>query len=235
MRLITNDKLIARQSKIARYATFGALAILLGSLVTSFNTAYIVLAYGTLFVGMALAYVGSSLGYKWVKEPRADQALAKALKGFDNKHHLYNFLLPVAHVLVTPTGVLVFLVKQHDGKISLANGRWTRAWAWGRLFGGMGQGALGNPLAELDAEIEKLEKFLAEKLPNAPMIPVNGYVVFSDPRAELSLDDSAAPVVRVDDLKETLRKTKHGAMLAPKIVDDLVRAFDETADAKTAK
>jgi hypothetical protein len=87
MRLITNDKLIARQSKIARYATFGALAILLGSLVTSFNTAYIVLAYGTLFVGMALAYVGSSLGYKWVKEPRADQALAKALKGFDNKHH----------------------------------------------------------------------------------------------------------------------------------------------------
>ena len=64
MRLTTNEKLITRQAKIARYTTFASLAILLGSLVISqAYTTYIALAYGTLFVGIILAYVGSSLGY----------------------------------------------------------------------------------------------------------------------------------------------------------------------------
>ena len=86
MRLTTNAKLIERQSKLARYATFGGLAILLGSLITSFmsNTFPIAVAYGLLFVGFLLAYIGAVLANKYIKEPRADQALEKALKGFDN-------------------------------------------------------------------------------------------------------------------------------------------------------
>ncbi|MGE5263327.1 MAG: nuclease-related domain-containing protein, partial [Acidobacteriota bacterium] len=119
MRLITNDKLIERQAKIARYATFGGLAVLLGSLVTSFSGNFpIVVAYGLLFVGFGLAYVGAMLANKWIKEPRADNALAKALKGLDNKNQLYNYLLPANHVLLTPTGLLVFKVKSNDGKIT---------------------------------------------------------------------------------------------------------------------
>jgi hypothetical protein len=234
MRVTTNDKLIERQAKVARYATFGGLAVLLGSLVTSFTGNFpITVAYILLFVGFGLAYVGAVLANKWIKEPRADRALEKALKGFDNKNHLYNYLLPAPHVLLTPTGILLFKVKPNDGMISCRGDQWRSAWRWSRLFGGMGQEPLGNPTADLRADITKMKSFLADKFDGAGTVPIDGYVVFTDPRAQLAIEEPAVPVVRLEDLKDTLRKSRRGAVLPPKLLNDLARTLDEEANAKT--
>lgn len=238
MRLSTNDKLIERQAKIARYATFGGLAILLGSLVLSFTNSIannILLAYVALAIGFFLAMIGSALATKWIKEPRADKALEKALKGFDNKHHLYNYLLPVDHVLLTPTGLIVFKVKHHDGAISYRDGKWKRAWSWSRLFGGMGQEGLGNPTKELENEIAVMRQFLADKIENPALVPIDGYVVFTDPRVQLSIDEPGLPVVKTDDLKDTLRKNKRGAMLSPKLLEQIEQTLNTEANAKTTQ
>ncbi len=235
MRLTTNDKLIERQSKIARYASFAGLAILLGSLIISFQSGgNLLLSYVSLFVGFGLAYFGAVLANKYIKEPRADHALAKALKGFDNKHHLYNYLLPAPHVLLTPTGVLVFKVKSNDGAIFCRGDKWRNTWQWTRLLGGMGQEPLGNPSADLRADIEKIKQLLANKLEGAAAMPVDGYVVFTSPRAQLSLEEPSVPVVRVEELKETLRKTKRGAPLPQKTLDDLAKILDAKANPKAA-
>jgi hypothetical protein len=235
MRVNTNDKLIERQAKIARYATFGGLAILLASLVTSFTGNFpIIVAYALLFFGFSLAYVGAMLANKWIKEPRADHALAKALKGFDNKYHLYNYLFPASHVLLTPSGLLIFRVKSNDGKITCLNDRWSAPFRWSRLFGGMGQDPLGNPSSDLRDDLAKMKKLLAEKVDEAAMVPIDGYVVFSDPRAELYIDNCSVPIVRVEDLKDTLRKSKRGPVLQQKLLDDLDRTLNEQADAKAA-
>jgi len=235
MRLTTNEKFLDRQSKIARYSTFGGLAILVGSLITSFNNAFpIAVAYALLMVGFILAYIGAVLANKYIKEPRADHALEKALKGFDNKNHLYNFLLPVPHVLLTPTGLLVFKVKSHDGPISCNGEKWQRPFQLSRLFGGMGQEGLGNPAAELRAEIAKLKDWLAGKIDNASMVPIDGYVVFSDPRVQLTLEEPTVPVARIEDLKDTLRKGKRGAPLSPELYDKVHQILDEEANGKTA-
>jgi hypothetical protein len=233
MRLSSNDKLIERQSKIARYATFGGLAVLLGSLVISFNNQNIVLAYAALAIGFFLAMVGSTLANKWIKEPRADKALEKALKGFDNKHHLLNYLLPAEHVLITPTGLLVFKVKRQDGTITYQNGKWKYPWRISRLIGGLGAEPLGNPIDEMNAEISAMRKFLTDKVENAALIPIDGYVVFTDPRAQLSIDDASLPVVKTDDLKETLRKSKRGTPLSSQVLGQLERALKPVPDAKT--
>jgi len=225
MRLTTNEKLVARQSKIARYTTYGGLAVLLGAVVVNFFLADLLLSYASLFVGFILAYIGAMLANKWIKEPRADHALEKGLKGFDNKHHLFNYLSPLSHFLITPTGVLVFKVKLLDGTITCVNGKWNRPWKWSRLFGGMGQEALGDPIAELNTEIAAMKKFLADKIDNAPLVPVDGYVVFTDPRVDLSMDDPALPVVKAEDLKETLRKNKRGAVLLVKTQEQLEQAL----------
>ncbi len=234
MRLTTNDKLIERQSKLARYATFGGLVILLGSLITSFsNTFPIEIAYALLFVGFLLAYVGAVLANKYVKEPRADHALEKALKGFDNKNHLYNFLFPTPHLLLTPTGLIVFKVKPQDGSITCRGDKWQRPFQISRLLGGMGQEGLGNPTVELRDEIAKMRNWLADKLDNAAMVPIDGYIVFTDPRAQLTIEESTAPTVRVQDLKDTLRRSKRGAALTPDLYDKLQTALDAEADGKT--
>lgn len=233
MRLTTNDKLIERQSKIARYATFGGLAVLLASLVTSFTGNFpIIVAYGLLLVGFLLAYVGALLANKWIKEPRADVALAKALKGFDNKYHLYNYTLPANHVLLAPTGLVLFKVKSNDGNITVHADKWTSPFRWSRLFGGMGQEPLGNPAADLRADIEKIRKLLADKVENAAIVPVDGYVVFTDPRASLTVDNAPVPVVTVDDLKDVLRKSKRGPVLAPKLLEGVQKTLDEEAATK---
>jgi Nuclease-related domain len=236
MRLTTNAKLIERQSKLARYATFGGLAILLGSLITSFmsSTFPIAVAYGLLFVGFLLAYIGAVLANKYIKEPRADQALEKALKGFDNKNHLYNLVLPVPHVLLTPNGVIVFKVKPQDGQVSCHGETWRRPFQLSRLFGGMGQEGLGNPAADLRADIAKLKEWLANKIDHAANIPIDGYVVFTDPHVELSVEEPAMPVVRVGELKDSMRKSKRSAAIAPELYNQLQNALDEEANAKTA-
>jgi hypothetical protein len=231
MRLTTNDKLIQQRSTWARYLTFAGMGLLLASLVTSFMTDYIALAYGTLLGGFVVAMVGSYLANKWIRPPRADQALEKSLKGFDNKHHLYNYLLPVEHVMVAPSGVWVFKVKSHDDQIVYQNGKWNRPWKWSRLFGAFAQEPLGDPTAELQEDIAKIKQLLAEKIPDMA-IPVDGYVVFSHPRAQLTMDDANLPVVMADDLKDTLRKRKRAEPLPVPILERIEKTFDEYVDAK---
>lgn len=234
MRLTTNDKLIERQAKIARYATFGGLAVLLASLVTSFTGNFpIIVAYGLLVVGFVLAYVGAMLANKWIKEPRADVALAKALKGFDNKYHLYNYFLPANHVLLAPTGLIILKVKSNDGNIAVQGDKWQSPFRWSRLFGGMGREPLGNPASDLRADIEKLRKLLTDKVENAGMIPIDGYVVFTDPKVNLTVENPPVPIIAVEDLKDTLRKSKRGPMLPPKLLDDLQATLDKEAEAKS--
>jgi hypothetical protein len=235
MRLTTNEKLVQQRSTWARYLTFAGMGLLLGSLVLSFMTDYIMLAYGALFAGFVVAMVGSNLANKWVKPPRPDQVLEKSLKGFDNKHHLYNYLLPAEHVLVTPGGALVLKAKYHDGEITCKNGKWNRPWKWTRLFGALAQEPLGNPIAEMQYEIGKLQQILADKIENAATIPVEGYVVFTDPRAHLSIDDSSLPVVLAGDLKEALRKGKRAQPLPSSVLENLDQVLNEYANAKTTK
>lgn len=235
MRLTTNEKLIQQRSTWARYLTFAGMGLLLASLVTTFMTDLLALAYGTLFAGFIIAMIGSYMASKWIKPPRADQVLEKSLKGFDNKHHLYNFLLPAEHVLVTPSGVLVLKTKNHDDQIICKNGKWNRPWKWTRLFGALAQEPLGDPVTEMNYEIGKMQQFLASQSENAAAIPVEGYVVFTSPRVQLSVDDPSLPVVAAGDLKDTLRKNKRGDVLPAPTLENLERTLNEYADAKTAK
>lgn len=233
MRLTTNDKLIQQRSTWARSLTFAGMGLLLASLVTSFMSDYIALAYGTLLSGFTIALIGSYLADKWIKPPRADLALEKSLKGFDHKHHLYNYLLPAEHVLLAPSGVWVFRVKSQDDQITYRSGNWNRPWRWTRLLGAFVQQPLGDPLAELREEITKLERFLADRIPETK-IPIEGYVVFSHPRVQLTLDDSTLPVVTADNLKDTLRKRKREALAAP-LLERIEKLFDEYVNEKTTQ
>jgi hypothetical protein len=236
MRLTRNDKLIASRTKISRYTTFAGLATLFGSLVISFtNNENIALAYGLLAIGFILAYVGATFANKYIREPRADNAIEKALKGFDNKNHLYSWIFPVEHVLLTPNGLIVFRVKPQDGNVICKDDKWRSPFRMANLFGGMGQEPLANPVADLHNDIEAMKKWLTDKVETAALVPVDGYVIFSDPKVNLTVENSSVPALRADDLKDTLRKTKRGAALSPAVYDAIQKAMDEEANGKTTE
>jgi hypothetical protein len=154
-----------------------------------------------------LASVGTYNMNRWVKEPRADQSLDKALKGFDNRHFLYHYTLPAAHVLLAPSGLFVFTVKDHHGEIRCEGEKWRQKFNWGRLLLFFGQEGLGNPTREVRGEVERLRRFLNSRLPEADM-PIEGLIVFTNPGARLELIEPAVPVVSSKKLKTFLRQLK---------------------------
>ena len=78
-------------------------------------------------------------------------------------------------------------------------------------------------------------QLLTDKIENAATVPVEGYVVFTDPRARLTIDDPSLPVVMANDLKDTLRKSKREQPLPLTVVEKLDSVLTEYANAKTTK
>ena len=227
MKVTINEKLIKRQATIGKWASLLGMAALFGGLVVSWRWPdQLTISFGCLIVGFILASIGTHNMNRWVKEPRADQALAKALKGFDNKHFLYHYTLPATHVLLAPSGLFVFMVKDHHGEIRCEGEKWRQKFNWGRLLLFFGQEGLGNPTREVRGEIAGLRRFLDSKLPEADDVPIEGLIVFTNSRARLELINPAVPVESSNKLKNFLRQLKKKRISAEQR-EELAQIFQE--------
>jgi hypothetical protein len=226
MKVITNEKLVKRQATLGKWASLLGMGALLAGLVVSYRwPTQLTVSFGCLIVGFMLAGVGTYNMNRWVREPRADQALTKALKGFDNRHSLYHYTLPATHVLLAPAGLFVFTVKDHHGEIRCEGEKWRQKFNWRRLLLFFGQEGLGNPTRDVRGEMGRLQRFLDEKLPEAD-VPIEGLIVFTNPRARLELIDPAVPVVSSNKLKTFLRQLKKKRISAEQR-KELAEIFEE--------
>ena len=208
MRTVTNEAKIERGARIGKIATFVGLGFLLAGLVVSLVFQESPLLWLS-FVGLVLGLVVSSIGTlnmnRWVREPRADQAITQGLKGFDDKYILYNYTLPAPHVLLGPTGLYVLTAMGQDGVIRYAEGKFRRDFSVGRLVRFMADEGLGRPLAEADSQVRAMEDYLSQNdLDGGPEI--QNVLVFFHPNAQLSVSDPPVPVVVPKALKKTIRK-----------------------------
>jgi len=205
MRVVTNEKLIAKRAKLAKRMSLIGLVVLVAGFVISFYPKLFLLTLACLIAGFTLSNIGVFNASMWVKEPRGDQVLTRGLKGFSNKFTLFNYTGPVPHVVAGPPGAVVFLVKSHEGKIEAKGNRWRHPFTMRRLVGFFGSESLGNPARDLKASIQAVQTFLTKLLPETE-IPIFGAVVFSSPKAELNLQDVDVPVLTEDELKDFMRR-----------------------------
>lgn len=204
MQVITNEKLIKNRARLGRVASFAGLAILILGLVASLSPQWLLASFGCLLVGFLLSQVGIYNANRWVKEPRPDQTLDKILKGFDDRYHLYNYVLPAPHVLLTPFGFCVINPKDQGGKVRCQGKKWHHEAGWKRIWRLFGQEGLGNPTKEVQAEVEKLRRFLAQRVPGEEA-PIEGVVVFTNPQVDLETENPAVPVLDGKQFKSFLR------------------------------
>ncbi len=205
MQIITNEKLIKNRARLGRVASFVGLAVLILGLVASLSLQWLLASFGCLFVGFVLSQVGLYHASRWVREPRADQTLVKILKGFDDRYYLYNYVLPARHVLLAPFGLCVINPKDQGGKVRCEGEKWRHESSWGRaILRFFGQEGLGNPTKEARAEVEKLRRFLAERLPDDD-VPIEGVVVFTNSQVDLETENPAVPVLDGKQFKYFLR------------------------------
>jgi len=211
MKVISNEKTIKRNAQIGKYTSLVALLILAGGMVISFtmqqdpNMVYI--SFGALMAGFILSQIGIYFGNRWGRHPRVDERITAALKGLTKDYTLYHYLAPVSHLLVGPAGVWVIEPYYQRGTIVYEKNRWKQK-GGGFLLNYLkifAQEGLGRPdlevQADLDALSSALKKSLGDDLP-----PLNASLVFFDPRAELQADEAPHPTMKLDDLKDFLRK-----------------------------
>ncbi len=229
MNIYRNEGLIKRNARIAQVGLILTMVILIGGMVLSFrNPQQVSLAFGALLLGFILFQITIYFQNRWGRKPRPDTLLDTALKGLDKRYSLYHYLTPVSHLLVGPSGVWVLLPFFQRGKITFVNGRWHQK--GGNLYWKIfGQESLGRPDYEVEADKEKIAKFIKEHFEDEEFPPIQVALVFTDPRAEIDIsDDTEAPAdtVPIKDLKEVIRKAakaKSLSMEKVKLLEDALQ------------
>jgi hypothetical protein len=217
MKAVTNEKLIARNAKIGLWSSLGGVAVLgIGLYVSLQRSEYAFLSIVCLLAGLVLSNVGLYNTNRWTKRPRADEVLTRVLKGLDKRYYLYNYVLPVEHVLLAPSGLSVIVARNHDGPISYANGRWRQKFNLFRALGFLGEG-IGNPVRDAEKDVRHMQKFLAKNAPELGEMPIRPLIVFTSAKAELHVQDPPLPVVDAKGLKNLLRELPKDALSGQRI------------------
>jgi len=224
MRIAVDENLVQRRGRAARNAMTVSVMLLLVAAALSFNTRYILPAYGCLLISLPLVIWGSNRAIKYLREPRPDQVIAKTLKGMDHAYQFYSFKFPAEQVLLCPNGLYALQLRMVDGKISCKGNQWHRKFVWSRILRLLTDEWLGNPGYQARTEANRLQHFLAERAPDLD-VQVLPLAVFLHPDVELALDNPVVPAVIARDLKAYLRDAKPA--LPQETYKALTHFFDE--------
>jgi hypothetical protein len=230
MRVLNNTRLIARRARIGQVANLGGILVLGAGLVISLTRPeWSIYTLAMLIVGVILSQFGIANAYRYSRKPRPDEELANALKGLDDRYRLYNYVLPVSHVLLTPKKLYVVILRGMSGKFICEGRKWRqeRRFSLGALLRLFSPEPFGNPVREAEWDKEALEQWLSKNL-NGLTVEVEPIVVFLHPRAELELRNPAVVAVKAKGLKEQLRKAE-GRSLSFDEYRQLAQAFDALA------
>lgn len=209
MKIIKNEKLIARNSKIGQFTSLGALAVLgIGMYISFSKPELFYYSIAALIVGFMMTQVGMFFTNRWGRSPRPDEQLDASLKGLPGDTTIYHYVTPVSHLLVGAAGIWVLMPFHQRGKVTYEKNRW-------KLSGGgfmqaymtiFGQEGIGRPDLELGNQIESLKKYFAKKMDGEESPEIKGVLVFTNDQAEIDNTDSPIPALQIKKLKDFMRQ-----------------------------
>jgi len=231
MKIITNENLIQQRTKLVRWTSMVGLAVLGAGLVASFYEEYYFWSVPALIVGFLLANISAYNANRYVKEPRSDQALEKALRGFDNSYQLFNYTGPVNHAMLGPSALYVFAIKNQDGEIHREGKRWRRSFNWRRILFFFNEEMLGNPVRDAVTQTNQLHKKLDEVLDEDQIPTIEPIIVFTHPDAKLYGTEGAeasegdVPAMLAKELKKFIRARPRGNPIDADVAEKLVQVL----------
>jgi len=230
MVIIRDDKKIARNRTIGQVASFtGMAALIVGMLLIFVGDPQRVFYWqlAALVLGWLLSQVGIYFAQRYVRKPRPDQVLDEALEKAGKDGRLYHYILPVPHVLLLPSGIIVFVAKYQAGQISVQGDSWTQKGLGLRRF--FGQEGIGNPTKEAENSVAAIAHFLQKNAPQIEEVPVGALIVFTTKgMKELDLKGSTIPAMHYTKVKGFL-KTQNRAKLPAADYEAIRTAFDQKA------
>lgn len=229
MIVLRDDQRIARLRRISQYLNLAAMAALVAGLVMIFftNDANIFLyQLIALIVGWGLSQIGLYLAHRYLRSPRPDQVLDKALRKAARKDgRLYHYLLPAPHVLLMPAGILVFVTKFQTGRITAEGDKWHHSGVGLRRF--FAQEGLGNPSREALSQVQAVHDYIKKNAPDVDTkhVPIEPVIIFTAPNiTELDTKNSSIPALHQSKLNGFMRQWRDQTKPMPLEVYDRVRA-----------
>ncbi len=241
MRIYINNKQITKKATLGRRLSFAGLLILLLGMAASFSPGmianwaaqgnslaktplatwlwqggWLIASMVSLLIGFLLGQIGNHLIRRYQRVPRPDQSVAKALKGFDDRNHLFVWSSPVDLVFAGPAGVYAIVTRDLDGPITVNNDRIKRPFSLRRVLFAFGQEAPGLPVQEANDAAQKLEAWLNEGLNDSEPVTVHPLVVFTHEKAKLDVQSASAAVLHAKGLKQFLRNQLRNSKSLPK-------------------
>lgn len=229
MKTFINHAKVNRRARLSNIMSMGGLALLLISvLVPLFLPALANVSYVLMFAGLGVAMIGIYFANRWVRKPRPEESLAKALKSLDDQYHLYHYSsLPCDHLLLTPTGLVLLEVINLAGDFSYKDGRWKEAMSIGRALRYIVEERVSNPILAAQQVGDELRKHFSKEFDSSSSIPIRAVVVFTHPLVQLALDNAPVEICKVDKLK------KHITSKATRLTPDLYASMDSYLEKQT--
>ena len=231
MVILRDDQRISRLRRLSQITSFLGMGILLtGMLILFLPDAENLIVYQlvALFFGWMLSQVGIYLGNRYVRDPRPDEVLDGVLRKVARNGRIYHYLLPAAHVLLIPSGIIVFTPKYQAGKISVDGDKWKQTGLGLRRF--FGQERLGNPAREAALRVEAVASYLNKNAPSVEEVPIAAMIVFTAKgNKDLDLKNSNIPAMHFTKVKGYLRQQKREQTISEEDFAAIQAAFDKKA------
>ncbi|MEI2607917.1 MAG: hypothetical protein V9G20_04720 [Candidatus Promineifilaceae bacterium] len=234
MEIIRDDKKIARYRIMGIVTMFASIGILLTGLLVGQNQAWSLLALG---VGWLIAQVSLYLSNRYVRKPRPDEALDEVLQKLVaekvvKRGRIYHYALPVPHVLLTPEGIVLFVLKYQRGYMQAEGDTWRQSKAGLlNLNKYLAQENIGNPTREAENGLQVMINFLHKQIPDLDELPIAVLIAFTTvPNSELDVQKSRIPAMHVSKVKGYLKQQWDKSKPMPKNQYEAIQAaFDKDA------
>jgi Nuclease-related domain len=221
MKIIIDRQKVYTRTQLANFASVGGLIMLLASVVIPlFLPGWINFSSVLLVVGLGAAMIGIYFANRWVRKPRPEESLDKALKSLDDHYHIYHYSsLPCDHILLTPTGVIALEVVNLSGSFSYRNGQWKEAMTIGRALRYIVEERVGDPMAFSHEIVQELERRFGKELGRKTNLSIKALTVFTHPTVELDIEGTGIPVCKIEKLRKQV--AINSERLDPEIFEEL--------------
>jgi len=245
MKIVIDQKKVNRYRKIGQYTSLAALAILLGGFVIALsqivstfqagseapiiNEQLLTYSYIAMFIGLILTQISLYFGNRWGRKETIDQSITNSLKGLDDRYTLYHYTAPVPHLLLGPAGILIIAPMYQAGTITYERKRYRQSGVrfFTRLFS---QEGIGRPDLEAEGYIQDFNRFINKTLADSEIVSLAVVVVFTNPKANLQIEDAPYISIPVDKLKDHVRRKAKEQMASTEKLKPLIQALPKAED-----
>ena len=228
MRQFSNQTLIKRNGTFGRAMMYLGLGMTIAAAVIVFREPnFILAALILMLIGGLFSQIGTALVNRFGREPRMDQVIDASLKGLDDRHAVFHYLLGSDHVLVTPEGIYALIPHLEKGEITYKDGEWFHEKPKGRFSFRSGARTLRGVEKEAQRELRSLDRSLEKSLKSSDDLTTGPLLLFIPDDARIGLENAPILATHRKKLKDTVRSLERGKSLDEEGIKRLAKSVHQ--------